>query len=211
MHLLVTYQIGTTYKTLRFDKSKSITRNQGLMTSFVRRWLVKHMHNKLHSNLCETVVFQVQLPVRAACRPTVHTPSTTATATLQHPTVSVSTTTRRHPISRRVWPVLSATGVWRQTSVSSVSLSVSAMLTRVSVSLGSPMSTWRRTRRVSNVESTTRAWSRPTAVTPSSTVRAVRVVCVRVWSATTRTLAGRSASRERSETSVRRPPTVRQL
>ena len=112
------------------------------MTSFVRRWLVTYMHNKLHSNLNETVVRQVQLPVRAAYRPTVHTPSTTATATQQHPTVSVSTTTRRHPISRRVWPVLSATSVWRQTSVSSVSLTVSAMLlTRVSVSLGSPTST----------------------------------------------------------------------
>jgi len=123
--------------------------------------------------------------------------------------VNVSTTTPRYRSERPVFLVFSALNASLRISVCLASRTASAAMACVNVVPGTPTLIYRPTRRVSDVESTTRVWSRSTVATPSSTVRAVWVVCVPVRTASTRTSTERSASPELSETAVRRPPTAR--
>jgi len=138
------------------------------------------------------------------------TPSTTVYATRQHTAVNVSTTTPRHRTEHHVYLVSSVINASLRISVYSASRTASATLACVNVSPGTPTSIYQPTRRVSDVASTTRVRSRPTAVTPSSTVRAVWVVNVLAWVASTRMSTVRSVSKGRLVTSARTTQTVRQ-
>lgn len=145
---------------------------------------------------------------------TVHTPSTTVTATQRQSTVSVNTTTHQRLIWNHVYHVVSATRVSPLINVSSVSLTANATLTLVNVGLVTPTSTDRRTQHVLDVGSMTRVWHQPTAATPSPTVHAqYRAISLSVcaWTATIRMSTALNALRGRSGMSVRRPLIVLRL